>query len=49
MTSMGTTTISSTDEVKITIEVTMACANRYWNTDKNKPVEMPFANCNMGI
>ena len=49
MTSMGTTTISSTDEVKITIEVTMICANSYWNTDSNKPVEVPFANCNMGI
>ena len=49
MVAMGTTTISSTDEVKITIEVTMTCVNSYWNTDSNKPVEMPFANCNMGI
>lgn len=49
MATMGTTTISSTDEVKISIEVTMTCSNSYWNTDSNKPVEMPFANCNMGI
>ena len=49
MTSMGTTTISSTDEVKITIEVTMTCSNSYWTTDSNKPVERPTANCNMNI
>lgn len=49
MATMGTTTISSTDEVKITIEVTMTCSNSYWTTDSNKPVEMPFANCNMSV
>lgn len=49
MATMGTTTISSTDEVKISIEVTMTCSNSYWNTDSNKPVEMPFANCNMSV
>ena len=49
MATMGTTTISSTDEMKITIEVTMTCSNSYWTTDSNKPVEMAFANCNMNI
>lgn len=49
MATMGTTTISSTDEVKITIEVKMTCLNSYWTTDSNKPVERPTANCNMNI
>ena len=49
MTTMGTTTISSTDEVKITIEVKMTCLNSYWTTDSNKPIERPIANCNMSI
>ena len=49
MATMGTTTISSTDEVKITIEVKMTCLNSYWTTDSNKPIERPIANCNMGI
>lgn len=49
MATMGTTTISSTDEVKITIEVKMSCLNRYWITDSNKPVGRPTANCNMNI
>ena len=46
---MGTTTISSTDEVKITIEVKMTCLNSYWTTDSNKPVGRPTANCNMSV
>ena len=49
MATMGTTTISSTDEVKITIEVKMSCLNSYWTTDSNKPVGRPTANCNMNI
>lgn len=49
MATMGTTTISSTDEVKITIEVKMTCLNSYWTTDSSKPIEMPLANCSMGI
>lgn len=49
MTTMGTTTISSTDEVKITIEVKMTCLNSYWTTDSNKPIERPIVNCNMSV
>lgn len=49
MTTMGTTTISSTDEVKITIEVKMTCSKNYWTTDSNKPVEKPTVNCNMSV
>ncbi len=49
MATMGTTTISSTDEVKITIEVKMTCLNSYWTTDSNKPVGRPTANCNMSV
>ena len=52
MATIGATTISSTAEVKIIIEVEMTCANSYWNTTSssiNQPIEMPFASCSMGV